>query len=187
MLLNNSYNCLYTKVGHGQAFAFFSTDWVRSCDQITCQQTDCPDQFFIHHWLTPHDTTQMWRPTRNGRAEGDRKGPRAGVLGTPAVFLKIFMFYWLVFPPPAHPLPPPIHPHSHWHVPNPHRHVPTLIDTSPTPLTRPPTRRTEKMHLSPSSNKPSPRYATAPATRGWKTGTGPAYNGMPLLFSFSMS
>ncbi len=85
---------MYTKVGHGQGFAFFSTDWVRSHDQITHQQADFyPYHFFTHHYLTPHDTTQMRQPRHDGRAEGDRKGPRVSVLGTPAVFFIFYMFY----------------------------------------------------------------------------------------------
>src|SRR5205807_4970144 len=38
VLLNQSYDYMFTKVGHEQGFAFFSADWVRSHDQLTRQQ-----------------------------------------------------------------------------------------------------------------------------------------------------
>src|SRR6266567_582218 len=40
VLLNQSYDYMFTKVGHEQGFAFSSADWVRSRDQLTCQQGD---------------------------------------------------------------------------------------------------------------------------------------------------
>ena len=117
VLLNQSNYYMYTKVGHEQGSAFFSTDWVRSHDQITRQQPDfCPHQFFIHHYLPPHNRTQIRQPQRDGRAEKDGKRPRAGVLGTPTVF---YIFFSI-----THYYPPP-------------QHVPSPTDAFPTPSTRP--------------------------------------------------
>jgi len=117
VLLNYNYYYMYPKVGHRQAFAFFSTDWVKSRDQITCQQPDfCPHQFFIHHYLPRHDRTQTQRLRCDGRAEKDGKRPRAGVLGTPAVFYIFFSItdYY-----------------------SPLQHVPSSTDTSPIPMRHP--------------------------------------------------
>jgi len=115
VLLNWGNYYIYTKVDHEQGSAFFSTDWVRSHDQITCQQRDfCPiisssTTIFCNHANMTEGKCSQGKcgkdRTCKGRVEGHaREGERAwkgtiGVHSTPAIFFISFTLLLTFFHP----------------------------------------------------------------------------------------